>query len=398
MTINTNYLSINTDLSLIFANRSGTTMANPVNYLYFDGIEYSDLNNLFEPQLTEPGTSWVLTNYKVKNYLPLWTNVVGTYDLGQIFSTTINEPFTINGGSYSISSTTSGTTTTYNIIINPGTTTIKFNILPDSSFINFQLIGGGGGGGGTWTNFSFPLNINSGAGGGGGGNLLVNNFIVDTSQYTLHVGSGGAGGMPNNGTSSSNATAGQAGQATTINGTSVNCSANGGSGGGRGTSSARAVGGTGGNVNINLLSSGTPFSGNGGNGGQGNNNSNTASGTNGSNSYFYNNQSLNYSPSINFPTYYAPGSLYSPQSITLSNWYSVSGGGGGANSNSSDIFAAYQGGSGRGLGGLNGGNFASDTSSTTYPSFGGGGGGGSITLSGFKGGDGMIVMWFSYTQ
>ena len=144
--------------------RISSTLSNPVNYLYFDGTQFIDLYYLFEPQTTNPGSSYTITNYFVNNYTPLWTNIAGTYDLGQFFLNTAYNLFTISGGSYSISSTTTGSTT-YNIIITPGTTTLKFNILPNSSFVNFQLIGGGG-----------------------GGNSLINNFIVDTNNYTISVG------------------------------------------------------------------------------------------------------------------------------------------------------------------------------------------------------------------
>ena len=397
MSIQTNYTVNDEDLSVIFVSRNTSTLLNEVEYSYFNGTEYIDLSYLFEPQTADPGSLYTITNYTVDNYTPLWTNVAGTYDLGQIFLNTAYNYFTISGGSYSVTSYVSGTTTTYNIIINPGTTTLKFNILPDSSFTNIQLVGGGGGGGGAYTNaIQGIVYLSSGGGGGGGGNLLINNFIVDTNEYTITVGAGGYYGY---GAYDANAEPGYPGNPSSIIGTGINCVSNGGSGGGGGKKDSHSPGGTGGNVTITTLDSGTQYNGTGGNGGQGNVQDSLTSGTSGSNSYFYNNPSLSYSPSTEYPTIYAPSSSYTPQSVTLTNWYSFSGGGGGANSNSSNLLVAYQGNSGRGYGGSQGGVNSGNIFAAEYPSFGGGGGGGGAIGGGvgFNGGNGIAVIWFSYT-
>ena len=320
---------------------------------------------------------------------------------------TVNaELFIVSGGSFSTTSTTNGSIITYNIVVtNSLATTLTFNILPDSNYCNFQLVGAGGGGGGLWSYIispSFP--VYSGGGGGGGGNLLINNFTVDTNTYTISVGSGGSGGIFNDPTIEDDNTnqPGKEGGSTSIIGTGINCVANGGSGGNKGQNGIRADGVSGGNVTINILTDGISNYGSGGNGGQGNITSDYTSGTNGQNGYFYNNEGLSYSQSTSYPTFYRPNNLYTPESVTLTEWFQVSGGGGGANSNVSNNFITYQGGSGRGSGGLNGGNYPTGSlletdPNTPYPSFGGGGGGGGIATAGFKGGDGLAVIWFSYT-
>lgn len=311
---------------------------------------------------------------------------------------------TISGETPSISSTTSGATTTYNIIINPGENTLIFSKLPDTGYANFQLVGGGGGGGGSWGD-TFNAKLYSGAGGGGGGNLLVNNYIVSISDtYTITVGSGGSSGNPNDGFGSSTQTSGGKGGDTSITSTGLNLIAYGGDGGGCGTSSSKSTGGGGGSFFSTIGGSG----GSGGTGGNGNGGSSGQwdTGTPGTNGYFYDNQSLTYSPSNSFPTYSRPPvpnypSATNPNSITLTNWYTVSGGGGAANSIASNQFVSGNGGSGTGTGGLDGSNWNIDTPITNpppYASFGGGGGGGGAIPPGFPGGNGLAVIWFSYTS
>jgi len=375
------------------------TSALPTQFLTNQNGIPIDLSNILQPATAQP-TTFPVTNFQVNNYIPLWTTTPGLYDLGQIFSSFPTNPFTVSGGSFTTTTTTVGSTITYNIIINPGTTTITFNVLPDSSFANFQLIGAGGGGGGTWSVFAPYYDIYSGAGGGGGGNLLINNFTVNVSEnYTISVGSGGSGGVF--GGTSTPATPGTSGGETNIIGQNIDCVAAGGSGGGSGGSGSAAYGGQGGNFTVNTLSSGSYNGGSGGAGGNGSTGTNYTNGQNGVNGYFYNNPSLSYSPSTSYPTFYAPSNAFSPPSVTLTNWDQVSGGGGAANSNINGQFYAWLGGSGRGSGGLNGGNYPVvivGQFPSPYPSFGGGGGGGSLYGGGFNGGSGLAVVWFSYTD
>lgn len=225
---------------------------------------------------------------------------------------------------------------------------------------------------------------------------------------------GGVGGIFGIVTQGGNdpATDGSPGGDTSISGTGIiNCISYGGSGGsGGGSGGTRAIGGNEGSylINFTLEQSAVYIGGGGGNGGQGNAGNNFTSGTDGSNGFFYNNQNLSglsYPISTNYVTYFKPNlSPYNvPNSITLTNWYTFSGGGGGANSNVNNTIIAYTGGGGAGSGGLNGANYYS-TGAQPYPSYGGGGGGGgqkeqntTIAFNGLKGGDGLAVIWFSYT-
>jgi hypothetical protein len=271
--------------------------------------------------------------------------------------------FTITVGSYTTTASISGSTTTYNIVINPGISTLSFNVLPDSSEANFQLIGGGGGGGGCWGD-AYSLTLYSGAGGGGGGNLLVNDYIVSVSNsYTITVGYGGLYGLSNDGFGDDSQTAGSPGQNSSITDTNMlNLIAYGGAGGGRGTSNSISTGGIGGSFLTNVSGSG----GLGGNGGNGNGGSSGdwKKGTSGTNGYFYDNQGLPYNNlSSAYPTYYRPDVpnyifAENQDSITLTNWYTVSGGGGAGNSDETNQFVSGNGGSGEGSGGLDGSNWS----------------------------------------
>jgi len=394
----------------------------PITYnLYYstDNITFNTITGI------TPSLSYNFNPTSYSTYYFKMTSVNGSGE--STFSPTLTANitlFTFSGGSFVTSSQTTGSTTIYNTVIQAGTTTLNFNVLPDSSYCNFLLVGAGGGGGGCWDNPVYPyFDIYSGAGGGGGGNLLVNNFSVSQSTYTILVGTGGAGGEFNT-SSAGVATPGQPGGNTSITGPGItNCIAYGGDGGDEGQDGNRADGGTGGAVSF-ALSSGTALytptstASNGGNGGQGNAGGpgTYTSGQGGTDGYFYLNPSIpgfSYPPSFGYPTYYSPSTtfgfppvtyyLYTPSSVTLTEWYQVSGGGGGANSNTSTTLAAWQGAGGTGLGGLSGFYYEnqvpsiSNPSQTPYSSFGGGGGGGGIITFGMNGGNGIAVIWFNYT-
>lgn len=55
-------------------------------------VNENDLSNIFNPQFTDPGINYIITNYTVINYTPLWS-ITGNYDLGQIFQ---NNPSILN--------------------------------------------------------------------------------------------------------------------------------------------------------------------------------------------------------------------------------------------------------------------------------------------------------------
>lgn len=383
--------------------------------IYYNGV-LTDLSDLFLPKTNGPdqvtgyksgqkdlgsmfqaGDSGIITGYLLSD----------KKDLGNIFQK--KQQFSVTGGYYQITSTVSSNITTYNIVIQPGTTTLTFFESPKDGYCNFQLVGGGGGGGGCWCDVSgdvFQWKLYSGAGGGGGGNLLVNNYNIKINNpYTIIVGDPGSLGYSNDGFSGE-ATSGGPGGNTTITDSlspNLNLIAYGGAGGGAGSSSSKSIGGKGGSFYSNVGGNG----GDGGDGGKGNGGSsgNWNTGTSGTNGYFFNkNTTLNYSPSTAYPTYYRPPVpnypyATNPDSITLTNWYTVSGGGGAGNSDTSNQIDSGNGGSGEGSGGLNGGNYSVTfpiTNPPPYASFGGGGGGGGFITPGYPGGSGLVIIWFSY--
>ena len=360
------------------------------------GFKYgsTDLGHLFAA-----GSSAIVTKY---------INVDGI-DLGKLFREKSPPLFSITGGSFVTTSVVEGSDTVYNIVVQTGTSILTFYELPFYGECNFQIIGAGGGGGGAWYNASSDYLMYSGAGGGGGGNLLVNSQpIAVNNAYTITVGDGGAGGTANDGLGDGGQSPGLNGVNTSVaDSNTLNFVCFGGVGGEAGANDNRAAGGTGG-----TFSSSSVYNLHGGSGGTGGNGNGGGSGsydtgTNGINGYFFNNPLLLYSSSISFPTYYKPPEKtyiqyeYSPGSVTLSNWYSVSGGGGGASSTESNQLLSGTGGGGVGSGGLNGGNYDSvvyANPAPPYASFGGGGGGGGWLGNGFPGGNGLVTIWFRYSS
>lgn len=395
-----------TNVTVITINFTGPSpnCSSPTSYtLYYSTDNFTTTSSI--TGINPASTSYDFTPTSYATYYFKMTSVNG---LGEsVFSTTVTASitlFSITGGSFVTTSNTVSATTTYNIVVNPGTSILTFNVLPDSSYANFQLVGGGGGGGGCWADIS-DLKLYSGAGGGGGGNLLVNNYVVNTNSYTITVGNSGVLGYSNNGLGDNSQTSGGPGGNSTItNSSGLNLIAYGGAGGGSGTSSSKSTGGAAGSFLTNAGGSG----GSGGTGGNGNGGSSGdwQTGTSGTAAYFFtNNALLTFSPSNAFPTYYRPDVpnypfATNPDSITLSNWYTVSGGGGAGDSTATNEFVSGNGGSGAGSGGLDGSNWSTlypITNPPPYASFGGGGGGGGYITPGFPGGNGLVVVWFSYT-
>lgn len=145
-----------------------------------------DLGYIFVQQETDPGSNYIVTNFKVQNYTPAWTTVTGIYDLGQIFK--YKYPY-IATGSYNISSSGSTTTITFT-----GNGTIIF--CTNVGTINGSMTGGGAGGS-NGTNFIYQ-SISTGLGGNGGGGGQILNFSIGSGMYTLGninyvtVGNGGS--------------------------------------------------------------------------------------------------------------------------------------------------------------------------------------------------------------
>ena len=166
--------------AVIFVFEAPSVQANTTNYLYNTSSGYQDLNTLFTPQLVNPGTNYIATNFLCSNYTPLWstTTTPGTYDLGQIF---VNNYYKVTGN-YSISYNSSYTTiVTFNYSSSTNSTIIFFF----NGTINCTATGGGGkGGNGSSSGYG-------GGGGGGGGTVIETYNIVYNQIYTISVGSSG---------------------------------------------------------------------------------------------------------------------------------------------------------------------------------------------------------------
>jgi len=314
------------------------------NYL----VNGTDLSSLFNPQPTNPGTSYMVTNYKVSNFIPLWTTVSGTYDLGQIFDNI--PPTYLLTGNYTVYNNNGYT----GIVFEYPSGTIKFS---RNFTANLLLVGGGGGGGGG-AGFTTPQH----SGGGGGGIYLNNNFQTDTNTYNITVGKGGSGAIYTPLTQQT------PGGNTTISNGITNYFANGG-GISFGPSSTVSYGGIGGNS-----SDGFSTGGNGGNW--------YPFTTDGSNSTYI---------STILPFTSSPTTLY------LS-------GGGGAGVYGLIPTSNYSGYAGKGIGGLTGAypypanNYNGQSATQSISSGGYGGGGGSAatyyTGNGGNGGNGVVIMWW----
>lgn len=313
-------------------------MSNPTTYFLVGG---NDLSSIFQPlSLGTPyGTA---TGFKIPNgqdlnqifaaYPGSGTKAnttgyqIGGNDLCNIFAK--YEPFSINVSNNVNLSVTTNNQNNYIIYTftassevgetgdswNPGTCTISFST---NSTISVILVGGGGGGGWGINQYS--------AGGGGGGNFLLTTANVTTgTNYSLQVGSGGAFYV----------TGFQNGQSSTLQGGSINLSANGGNQGQNATTSNYGSGGT---------------STNGGSGGNGEN-----PGSNGSNGT-YNNYTTAYGGTLNI------------------------GGGGGGGSIGNNYSQGNGNGGNNGIGGTGGVSYVYPTLAN---GIGAGGGGGSSLSSG----------------
>jgi hypothetical protein len=193
----------------------------PTKYL----VNGTDLSSLFKPQLIDPSNSYYVTNYRVSNFVPCWSNIQGTYDLGQVFFYL----FSGIGYTYIYDSINARYVITFN---NSG-----YIYFYDTSYSNINYIAVGGGGGGGIVNN--PLSFwGNGGGGGSGGKVLQSTFISPiNTKLLVNIGNGG---LPTvNGTSTTiiynlttlvNAIGGNAGS-TSTGGANVNV---GGAGGGNG--------------------------------------------------------------------------------------------------------------------------------------------------------------------
>ena len=273
---------------------------------------------------------------------------------------TQTQPYVINNGIFTISSTTGyNTLITFNYTNNLNST-ITFN---KNLQINAIVVGGGGGGGG-----SSVHGLQSGAGGGGGGQVLSSTINISTgSVYTIVIGSGGTGGTTGYNTGKNGNTGNNS--FIVLNNNNIIITAKGGLGG-IGSSSYSAVqnffcdggasgtespGGKGGRFGFDTSGKNAPVGGGGGGGG-----------------CYYVGSGGNGSLNISIPIY--------------GTTFGAGGGGGtwngyvtgkGGNSNAGD----------------GGGSYSSAAVSGKQNTGGGGGGGGSV--AGGNGGSGVIILAFN---
>jgi len=382
----------------------------------YNGMYSDGTNDTYVSNITSPWNISSLTNNVTYTFNVYSIATINNYTCisSSASCSLIPNLFTISGGSFNTTSTTSNNITTYNIVVqynSSSNTKLTFITPPVNNCANIQLVGGGGGGGGSWGNFITGVyTAHTGGGGGGGGNLLISNYSVTTGiKYTINIGNGGVAGMGNSGQGTNTASDGGDGTNTKFvaEDSSIDAIAYHGKGGQKGRKDERGNGGSGGDY---YISSGAPshYGGNGGDGGDGTEIDDPTSGTNGDSGFFHDFKDLlTFSESTIYPTYNQPplptGMSGVSSSETLNHWYNVSGGGGGACSDSNSNWELFTGGSGEGTGGKNGGNYLKHKNSP-YASFGGGGGGGSmftgsigVTENAYPGGDGLAVIWFQYT-
>lgn len=247
-------------------------ISNPTGFIT-NGV--GDLNTIFQGQSTDPGSNYITTNFKVNNYTPLWSNVSGAFDLGQIFSS----PAYVATGNYTVSSTSS-----YDVIIT-FTSNGSFTLYKPILLTNFGYIAVGTGGNG---------GSNVGSGGGGGGEVKTGQVTYNLQQtYSINVATNNTQTSSivgivtcNNGLSASNSSPGDGGKSGNGNnggsgfltGPGPSYFYYGGGGGGNGGSGADGSGGGGGG-NGTLISVTNTTYGVGGAGGVYNNNTTAASGT-----------------------------------------------------------------------------------------------------------------------
>ncbi len=236
-------------------------MSNPQTYYTCGGV---DLSSIFQPY--SGGTKTPLTNFNVSGYGdlnnifdPSSNGEIITYDTGYLangvdlryyFAGKKNQYIYITNQNQNISLSTSYTNGYYIVQftnngiqdVNWSTATCDISFL-SSGIINVILVGRGGGGGFGGGEGLGGIERASGGGGGGGSFSLNQISIIENTNYTLTVGSGGVSYINSN----------QDGQASSLIGQSLNLYQPGGSHGG--------------NASQGSTSGGSSY--NGGNGGNG---------------------------------------------------------------------------------------------------------------------------------
>jgi hypothetical protein len=296
-----------------------------------------------------------------------------------------NTKFSMVGVPRIIFTATGGTIVTSGFKYHLFTSSSNFVVSMDSKTVNYLVVGGGGGGG------------DRHGGGGGGGGVLTGTWTASVGTYTVTVGLGGVAGYYETNNSTPRG-AGIKGGDSSLSGTGVSVTANGGggggtydgnptgtvgSGGGGGGNNLGGVAGTAGQGNAGGSGSNPGGGGGGGAGGVGAN-ANTSTGGIGTTSYSTQLLAVGYGTSFAVPT--------SPNVVISGGVAYIAAGGGGAASG-----GPGPGGSG-GLGGGGRGDWnASFIQAGTANT--GGGGGGSRSESepsfGRDGGSGLVLLWYS---
>jgi len=300
-------------------------------------------------------------------------------------TTVANTKFSMVGVPRIIFTATGGTIVTSGFKYHLFTSSSNFVVSMDSKTVNYLVVGGGGGGG------------DRHGGGGGGGGVLTGTWTASVGTYTVTVGLGGVAGYYETNNSTPRG-AGIKGGDSSLSGTGVSVTANGGggggtydgnptgtvgSGGGGGGNNLGGVAGTAGQGNSGGSGAGPGGGGGGGAGGVGAN-ANTSTGGIGTTSYSTQLLAVGYGTSFAVPT--------SPNVVISGGVAYIAAGGGGAASG-----GPGPGGSG-GLGGGGRGDWnASFIQAGTANT--GGGGGGSRSESepsfGRDGGSGLVLLWYS---
>ena len=300
-------------------------------------------------------------------------------------TTVANTKFSIVGVPRIIFTATGGTIVTSGFKYHVFTSSSNFVVSMDSKTVNYLVVGGGGGGG------------DRHGGGGGGGGVLTGTWTASVGTYTVTVGLGGVAGYYETANSSPQG-AGIKGGNSSLSGTGVSVTANGGGGGGtydgNPTGTVGSGGGGGGNGFAGVA--GTAGQGNaggsglqpggGGGGGAGGvgTNANTGTGGIGTTSFSTHLLAVGYGTSFAVPT--------SPNVVISGGVAYIAAGGGGAASG-----GPGPGGSG-GLGGGGRGDWNASFIQTGTANTGSGGGGSrseDVSTSGRDGGSGLVLLWYT---
>jgi hypothetical protein len=293
--------------------------------------------------------------------------------------------FKVTGLPRIVFTATGGTIVTSGFKYHLFTSSSNFVVSMDSKTVNYLVVGGGGGGG------------DRHGGGGGGGGVLSGTWTASVGTYTVTVGLGGVAGYYETANSSPQG-AGIKGGNSSLSGTGVSVTANGGGGGGtydgNPTGTVGSGGGGGGNGFAGVA--GTAGQGNaggsglqpggGGGGGAGGvgTNANTGTGGIGTTSFSTHLLAVGYGTSFAVPT--------SPNVVISGGVAYIAAGGGGAASG-----GPGPGGSG-GLGGGGRGDWNASFIQTGTANTGSGGGGSrseDVSTSGRDGGSGLVLLWYT---